>query len=195
MFLFKLLYVLWNCSNRICWYMLLLTFLTIVLFPGLYVLGHVSAGKLSEMPRDFLQGQYHHWISLVEELGVKAFVELTLSNSIREGTEHLLRISGQFVLYNTYLLFSWYSRYSIFTYTYTYTSLYTVFKITYLYLNNCSPKTSSCVFRPRWYEAEHSCNGFLWWLPCRRFFFQYGSFQESWGVSQLQLSYTYCRIL
>ncbi|XP_077972044.1 solute carrier family 12 member 9-like isoform X3 [Styela clava] len=61
---------------------------------GLYVLGHVSPGRLADMPRDILQAQYHHWTNLVEELGVKAFIELTLSTSVREGTEHLLRLSG-----------------------------------------------------------------------------------------------------
>lgn len=61
---------------------------------GLYVLGHVSPGRLSDMPRDILQAQYLHWTNLVSELGVKAFVELTLCPSVREGTEHLLRLSG-----------------------------------------------------------------------------------------------------
>lgn len=54
----------------------------------------MSPGRLSDMPRDILQAQYLHWTNLVSELGVKAFVELTLCPSVREGTEHLLRLSG-----------------------------------------------------------------------------------------------------
>ena len=47
------------------------------------------------MSTDVLSVDYQHWLNLVDSLGVKAFVELTLSNSVREGTEHLLRISGK----------------------------------------------------------------------------------------------------
>ena len=48
------------------------------------------------MSTDVLSVDYQHWLKLVESLGVKAFVELTLSTSVREGTEQLLRISGKF---------------------------------------------------------------------------------------------------
>ncbi|KAF7643631.1 hypothetical protein LDENG_00236170 [Lucifuga dentata] len=61
---------------------------------GLFVLGHVQLGDLDTLPSDPVQQQYNFWLSLVDKLGVKAFVDLTLSNSVRQGTQHLLRITG-----------------------------------------------------------------------------------------------------
>ncbi|XP_051981581.1 solute carrier family 12 member 9 [Xyrauchen texanus] len=61
---------------------------------GLFVLGHVQIGDLDVLPADPVQPQYHFWLSLVDKLGVKAFVDLTLSPSVRQGTQHLLRITG-----------------------------------------------------------------------------------------------------
>ncbi|XP_069572575.1 solute carrier family 12 member 9 isoform X1 [Brachyistius frenatus] len=61
---------------------------------GLYVLGHVQLGDLDTLPSDPVQQQYNFWLSLVDKLGVKAFVDLTLSHSVRQGTQHLLRITG-----------------------------------------------------------------------------------------------------
>lgn len=46
------------------------------------------------VPTDPVQQQYNFWLSLVDKLGVKAFVDLTLSPSVRQGTQHLLRITG-----------------------------------------------------------------------------------------------------
>lgn len=46
------------------------------------------------LPSDPVQQQYNFWLSLVDKLGVKAFVDLTLSPSVRQGTQHLLRITG-----------------------------------------------------------------------------------------------------
>ncbi|XP_072230670.1 solute carrier family 12 member 9 [Leuresthes tenuis] len=61
---------------------------------GLFVLGHVQLGDLDTLPSDPVQQQYNFWLSLVDKLGVKAFVDLTLSHSVRQGTQHLLRITG-----------------------------------------------------------------------------------------------------
>uniref|UniRef100_A0A671Y2X6 Solute carrier family 12 member 9 n=1 Tax=Sparus aurata TaxID=8175 RepID=A0A671Y2X6_SPAAU len=61
---------------------------------GLFVLGHVQLGDLDSLPADPVQQQYNFWLSLVDKLGVKAFVDLTLSPSVRQGTQHLLRITG-----------------------------------------------------------------------------------------------------
>lgn len=59
------------------------------------MLGHVSIGHLSDMKKDLLgQEQYNHWLDFVDLIGIKAFVELTLSSTVREGIEHLLRIAG-----------------------------------------------------------------------------------------------------
>ncbi|XP_061595852.1 solute carrier family 12 member 9 isoform X2 [Cololabis saira] len=61
---------------------------------GLLVLGHVQLGDLDTLPSDPVQQQYNFWLSLVDKLGVKAFVDLTLSPTVRQGTQHLLRITG-----------------------------------------------------------------------------------------------------
>lgn len=46
------------------------------------------------LPSDPLQAQYDSWLSLVDHLNIKAFVNLTLSDSVRHGVQHLLFISG-----------------------------------------------------------------------------------------------------
>ena len=59
------------------------------------MLGHVSIGHLADMKTDALRSHKDHWLDFVDRIGVKAFVELTLSRSVREGSEHLLRLSGK----------------------------------------------------------------------------------------------------
>ncbi|XP_028821289.1 solute carrier family 12 member 9-like [Denticeps clupeoides] len=61
---------------------------------GLFVLGHVHLGDLDSLARDPVLPQYQFWLNLVELLQVKAFVDLTLSTTVRQGTQHLLRITG-----------------------------------------------------------------------------------------------------
>uniref|UniRef100_A0A8C9TBD6 Solute carrier family 12 member 9 n=1 Tax=Scleropages formosus TaxID=113540 RepID=A0A8C9TBD6_SCLFO len=72
----------------------LITFVNQLKKGGLFVLGHVQLGDLDTLPSDPIQPQYNFWLSLVDKLGVKAFVDLTLSSSVRQGTQHLLRITG-----------------------------------------------------------------------------------------------------
>ncbi|KAM7400629.1 hypothetical protein PAMA_005023 [Pampus argenteus] len=61
---------------------------------GLYVLGHVKLGLLDGLPSDPLQSRYDSWLSLVDHLNIKAFVNLTLANSVRHGVQNLLFITG-----------------------------------------------------------------------------------------------------
>ena len=49
---------------------------------------------VDSLPSDPVQPQYGAWLSLVDLAQVKAFVDLTLSPSVRQGAQHLLRISG-----------------------------------------------------------------------------------------------------
>ncbi|KAM3874905.1 solute carrier family 12 member 9 [Diretmus argenteus] len=72
----------------------LITFINDIKKSGLYVLGHVQLGDLNTLPSDPLQSQYDSWLSLVDHLNIKAFVNLTLANSVRHGVQHLLFISG-----------------------------------------------------------------------------------------------------
>ncbi|XP_024133514.1 solute carrier family 12 member 9 [Oryzias melastigma] len=72
----------------------LITFINDIKKSGLYVLGHVQLGDLNTLPSDPLQSQYDSWLSLVDHLNIKAFVNLTLADSIRHGVQHLLFISG-----------------------------------------------------------------------------------------------------
>jgi potassium/chloride transporter 9 len=64
---------------------------------GLYVIGHVHTAtamdNYSNSP-DPAQDQYPHWLGLVDYLKVKAFVELTVCDNVRDGIRHLIRISG-----------------------------------------------------------------------------------------------------
>ncbi|XP_006786548.1 solute carrier family 12 member 9-like [Neolamprologus brichardi] len=61
---------------------------------GLYVLGHIKLGLLDELPSDPLQSRYDSWLCLVDHLKIKAFVNLTLADSVRHGVQNLLFISG-----------------------------------------------------------------------------------------------------
>ncbi|XP_077422501.1 solute carrier family 12 member 9 isoform X2 [Vanacampus margaritifer] len=72
----------------------LITFINDIKKSGLYVLGHVQLGDLNTLPSDPLQSQYASWLSLVDHLNIKAFVNLTLADSVRHGIQHLLFISG-----------------------------------------------------------------------------------------------------
>ena len=61
---------------------------------GLYVIGHVYNEELQNLDRDPCVVHQNSWLSLIDHLKVKAFVELTLAKSLREGIQHLVRISG-----------------------------------------------------------------------------------------------------
>lgn len=46
------------------------------------------------LPSDPLQSAYQSWLSLVDHLDIKAFVNLTLADTVRQGVQNLLFISG-----------------------------------------------------------------------------------------------------
>lgn len=60
---------------------------------GLFVLGHVRVGQL-DSSGDPLAPEQKYWLSLIDHLKVKAFVELCLADSVRSGAAHLARLSG-----------------------------------------------------------------------------------------------------
>lgn len=63
---------------------------------GLYVVGHVHVGTMDDSAEtpDPAQLEYPRWLELIDYLKVKAFVELTISDSVRDGMRHLVRVSG-----------------------------------------------------------------------------------------------------
>ncbi|VDK82447.1 unnamed protein product [Onchocerca ochengi] len=63
---------------------------------GLYVIGHVRKGNIDDSSEnlDPLHEVFPYWLSLVDYLKLKAFVELTISKSVREGIQQLMRLSG-----------------------------------------------------------------------------------------------------
>lgn len=61
---------------------------------GLFVLAHVKLGSLDQRSRDPCIDETLLWMKLVDHLKVKAFTELTLASSVREGMRHLVRLCG-----------------------------------------------------------------------------------------------------
>lgn len=62
---------------------------------GLYVLGHVvTAEDVQPTDPDPALEVVPHWLNLIDHLKVKAFVEITVAKSVRDGLQHLMRLSG-----------------------------------------------------------------------------------------------------
>lgn len=61
---------------------------------GLYVLGHVEIGECNDNGPDPTLSQVSHWLNLIDHLKIKAFAELTVAKTVREGLQHLMRLSG-----------------------------------------------------------------------------------------------------
>ncbi|XP_005097586.1 solute carrier family 12 member 9 [Aplysia californica] len=61
---------------------------------GLYVIGHVKTGKLEDSHSDPVLEETPRWLQLIQHMKIKAFVELTLADTVSEGFQHLVRIAG-----------------------------------------------------------------------------------------------------
>lgn len=61
---------------------------------GLYVLGHVLHDDGASSKDDLAVESLPNWLNLIDHLKVKAFVEVTSAKTIREGTQHMMRLSG-----------------------------------------------------------------------------------------------------
>ncbi|KAI6183905.1 Solute carrier family 12 member 9 [Aphelenchoides bicaudatus] len=84
--------------NRPATFVQLMDFVNDIKKSGLYVIGHVQQGVMDPSDTtsvlDPLQQIYPYWLSLVDYLKIKAFVELTLTDSVRAGIQQLIRLSG-----------------------------------------------------------------------------------------------------
>ncbi|CAF2053610.1 unnamed protein product [Rotaria magnacalcarata] len=59
---------------------------------GLFILGHVKVN--SHCSNDACTSEYPYWISLIDHMKIKAFVDMTAATNIRDGATQLIRLSG-----------------------------------------------------------------------------------------------------
>ena len=61
---------------------------------GLFIVGHVKTSESGDGSTDICADEYPHWVSLIDHMKIKAFVDMTSATSIRDGAVHMMRLSG-----------------------------------------------------------------------------------------------------
>lgn len=61
---------------------------------GLFIIGHVEIGHLEDHAVDPVIAQYPIWLRWLDQFTVKAFIEVTMAPTVREGLQHIARIAG-----------------------------------------------------------------------------------------------------
>jgi potassium/chloride transporter 9 len=61
---------------------------------GLFILGHVKVGQMDNASNDICSQEYPYWVSLIDNMKIKAFVDMTSAPNIRDGVLQLMRLSG-----------------------------------------------------------------------------------------------------
>ena len=61
---------------------------------GLFIIGHVKTGQTETGPNDVCSQEYPFWVSLIDNMKIKAFVDMTTAPTIRDGVVQLIRLSG-----------------------------------------------------------------------------------------------------
>ncbi|CAF0776434.1 unnamed protein product [Rotaria sordida] len=61
---------------------------------GLFILGHVKIDRTNNNLNDICSQEYQYWVSLIDSMKIKAFVDMTAAPTIRDGVIQLVRLSG-----------------------------------------------------------------------------------------------------
>lgn len=77
---------------------------------GLFVIGHVQVGSLDEYKVDPIIEQYSIWLRWLDRFTLKAFLEITLAPSVREGLHHIARIAGLGAMKLNTIVFGFYDQ-------------------------------------------------------------------------------------
>ena len=61
---------------------------------GLFMLGHIKVTQADNDINDICAEKHPDWISFIDYMKIKAFVEMTSASTIRNGAMQLMRLSG-----------------------------------------------------------------------------------------------------
>ncbi|TRY78351.1 hypothetical protein TCAL_01732 [Tigriopus californicus] len=61
---------------------------------GMYFIGHVVMGDINMIAKDPVMGEMSRYQSVIDKLKIKAFVEVTLAKTLREGIQNLICLAG-----------------------------------------------------------------------------------------------------